>query len=338
MKMLQAILKRPGEIILKETKIPEPSNKEVLVKIQVALTCGTDLKAYRRGHSVIPMPGVFGHEFSGTVVRAGKGIKNFSEGDEIMTVHSAPCFRCDYCNKELFNLCENIMDTKILGAFSEYIIIPEHILLINSFHKPKNVSFIEAAFLEPLSCVIHGLQSIDIKKGDNILIIGAGPIGLLHTLVLKANDAIVTVVDKHKEKLAIAKELGADYVFLPPVNKYIKEITKIGFDCVIECTGVPEVWENSIEFVRRGGVVILFGGCPSKTIVRYSADRLHYDEITLKGVFHFTPVDVKRAYEIIDNKMVNLSRLVSGIYSLKEIKKVFDMLANGKGIKYAIVP
>lgn len=337
--MLQAILNKPGEIVLKEVKVPELRKNELLVKVEVALTCGTDLKAYKRGHSVIPMPGVFGHEFSGTVLKAGKGVKKFKEGDEIMTVHSAPCLKCAYCNKDLYNLCENIMKTKILGAFSEYVVVPEHILRVNSFNKPKNVSFTEAAFLEPLSCVIHGLQSLDIKKGDNVLIIGAGPIGLLHTMVLKTKDTIVTVVDKHKEKLVIAKELGADYVLLPhTINTFIKEITKIGFDYVFECTGMPGVWDESIEFVRRGGVVILFGGCPSGTMVRYSADRLHYDEITLKGVFHFTPLDVKRAYEIISNKMVDLSRLVSGIYSLKEIKKVFDMLVKGKGIKYAIVP
>lgn len=338
MKMLQAVLNKPGEIILRETEVPEPLNDEVLVKVQVALTCGTDLKAFKRGHSVIPMPGVFGHEFSGTVFKVGRDVKSFKEGDEVMTVHSAPCYVCDYCRKRLFNLCENIMKTKILGAFSEYIIIPGYILNVNTFHKPKNVSFMEAAFLEPLSCVIHGLQRLNIKKGDNVIIIGAGPIGLLHILMLKIKNAKITVVDRHKEKLAIAKELGADYVFLTPFDKYNKEIVNIGYDYVFECTGMQDVWENSINLVRRGGTVILFGGCPAGTKVQYSADRLHYDEITLKGVFHFTPLDVKKAYEIICGKKVNLLRLISGIYSLKEIKKVFEMLANGKGIKYAIVP
>jgi L-iditol 2-dehydrogenase len=338
MKMLAAILKKPGKIELEEIKVPEISKSEILVKVQVALTCGTDLKAYKRGHKVIPMPGLFGHEFSGTIVKKGRYVKKFKEGDDIMTVHSAPCFACPYCKKELFNLCNNIMKTKILGAFSEYIVIPEHILKVNTFHKPKNVSFIEAAFLEPLSCVVHGIRNIDIKEDDNVIVIGAGPIGLLHLLVLKMNNPRLIMVDKHLEKLKVAKKLGADHVLLSSHTKHHKEIADIGFDYVFECTGTVDVWEDSINLVRRGGTVILFGGCPSGTKVSYSTERIHYDEITLKGVFHFTPSDVKYAYEILCERKVNVSGLISGIYSLKEVRKAFEMLAEGKGIKYAIIP
>ena len=158
------------------------------------------------------MPGVFGHEFSGIVAEVGKGVKGFKEGDEIMAVHTAPCLECRYCKKRLYNLCEKIMDTKVLGAFAEYILLPPHIVKQNVFYKPKNLSFEEAAFLEPLSCVVHGMKSIDIKKGDNALVIGAGPIGLLHLLLLKEKGAVVAVTDKHKKKLKIAKKLGADFV------------------------------------------------------------------------------------------------------------------------------
>ena len=179
------IIVSPRKIEIRELKVPEPSRGEILVKIKAALTCGTDLKAFSRGHHVIPMPGVFGHEFSGIIAATGKGVKKFKKGNEIMAVHSAPCLKCRYCKKGLFNICENIMGTKVLGAFAEYILLPEHIVKQNVFRKPKNLTFEEAAFLEPLSCVIHGMHGLQIKKGDRALIIGAGPIGLLHLLLLK---------------------------------------------------------------------------------------------------------------------------------------------------------
>jgi L-iditol 2-dehydrogenase len=333
--MLTNILVKPGVIELRETARPDPSGGEILVKIKSALTCGTDLKAFRRGHPVIPMPGVFGHEFSGVVAGIGKGVRKFCEGNEIMAVHSAPCLECGYCRKKLYNLCEHIMDKKVLGAFAEYILLPSHIVKQNVFHKPKNISFEEAAFLEPLSCVVHGMASLNIGKGDHALIIGAGPIGLLHLLLLKEKGAKVTVVDKHENKLKTAKNLGADFIY-KVIERQIPRLT--GFDYVFECTGIPEVWEASVNYVRRGGAVVLFGGCKSGTTVTYDTCRLHYDEITLKGVFHFTPDDVKKAYAMLCSKKLNVSRLISGRYTLKNTSKAFGKLSKGIGIKYAIIP
>lgn len=333
--MLANILVKPGVIGLREIVIPNPAGGEILVKIKAALTCGTDLKAFRRGHPVIPMPGVFGHEFSGVVAGTGKGVRKFREGDEIMAVHSAPCLECRYCRKKLYNLCEHIMDKKVLGAFAEYILLPSLIVKRNVFHKPKNISFEEAAFLEPLSCVVHGMASLNIGKDDHALIIGAGPIGLLHLLLLKEKGAKVTVIDKHENKLKTAKNLGADFI-----NKVIeKQIPRlIDFDYVFECTGIPEVWAASVNYVRRGGTVVLFGGCKSGATVTYDTCRLHYDEITLKGVFHFKPADVKKAYALLCSGKLDVSRLISGRYSLENTSKAFGKLSKGIGIKYAIIP
>ena len=338
--MLANIIIKPGTIELRDIKTPKPSHGEILVKIKAALTCGTDLKAFRRGHPMIPMPGVFGHEFSGVVAEVGKGVKGFKEGDEIMAVHTAPCLKCIYCKKRLYNLCDKIMDTKVLGAFAEYILLTEYIVKQNVLYKPKILSFEEAAFLEPLSCVVHSMKSVDIKRGDNVLVIGAGPIGLLHLLLLKEKEAVVVISDKHKKKLKIAKELGADFIFKPEKTEAVmkKLANGIGFDYVFECTGRPEVWQASVNYVRRGGTVILFGGCKSGTKVTYDTGKLHYDEITLKGVFHFTPSDVKKAYKLLCKGRIGISRLISGSYPLNQLQKAFDKLARGVGIKYAIIP
>ena len=338
--MLANILVEPGRIELREIEIPKPSGGEILVRIKAALTCGTDLKAFRRGHPVIPMPGVFGHEFSGIVEATGKGVKRFREGDGIMAVHSAPCLECRYCRKNLYNLCEKIMHTKILGAFAEYILLPSHIVRQNVFQKPEGLPFDEAALLEPLSCVVHGLESISLKKDEHALVIGAGPIGLLHLLLLKDRGLKVSVADKHDGKLTIAGKLGADSVSKADRLNTLKERANngIGFDYVFECTGVPEVWESSVNYIRRGGTVILFGGCKSETTVTYDTGKLHYDEITLRGVFHYTPSDVKKAYTLLCGGRLAISRLITGRYPLRHTQKAFDKLSKGIGIKYAIIP
>lgn len=338
--MLAALLVKPGEIALQEMPVIAPSKGEVLVKIKASLTCGTDLKAYLRGHPMIPMPGVFGHEFSGVIAEAGKDAADFKAGDEIMAVHSAPCLRCRYCKKRLFNLCEDIMNTKVLGAFAEYILLPSHIVKQNLFRKPENLSFEEAAFLEPLSCVVHGMSSLDIKKNDRVLIIGAGPIGLLHLLLAKLKGAKVMVNGRNRNRLAFAKRLGADMTAsVLELISGIEEFSEgLGVDYVFECTGQADVWEKSVTYVRRGGTVVLFGGCKSGTKVIYDTYRLHYDEISLKGAFHFTPEDVKNAYNLLRHGKIKVSKLISGRYALKNTEKAFRKLMEGNGIKNAVIP
>ncbi len=337
--MLASYLIGPGLIELREITIPKPSHGEITIKIKAALTCGTDLKAYLRGHPMIPMPGVFGHEFSGIVAEVGKGVKKFKEGDEVMAVHSAPCLNCPYCKKRLHNLCENIMNTKVLGAFAEYILLPKHIVKQNVFLKPSSLSFEEAAFLEPLSCVVHGINGLNIKKGDKVLIIGTGPIGLLHLLILKLKGALLMISGLEQNRLDIAKELGADISVHPSeLSETVKKFTNgLGVDFVFECTGQLDVWEESIYYVRQGGYVILFGGVKKDTKVSFDTYRLHYNEITIKGVFHYTPKDVRIAYKLMKDK-INVSSLISRKYPLKDLPIAFERLSKGDGIKYAIIP
>ncbi len=332
-------LVRPGVIEVRETAIPQPSYGEVVLKIAASLTCGTDLKAFLRGHPMIPMPGVFGHEFSGTIERRGKGVRGFKEGDDVMAVHSAPCLECRYCVKKLYHLCENIMDRKVLGAFAEYILLPEPIVKQNLFHKPPHLSFEEAAFLEPLSCVVHGMSGLPIRKGDTILIIGAGPIGLLHLLMAKSMGADVMVTGLEEDRLQKALLLGANMVTTPSeLSAAVEQFTNgLGVDFVFECTGQRDVWEHSVDYLRRGGTVILFGGCKKGTKATYDTYRLHYDEITLKGVFHFTPRDVRKAYEYL-NASLKVSPLISHRYPFKDLAVALEQLSKGQGIKYAILP
>ncbi len=338
--MKQVILVEPGRIEIRNVPVPVPSDGEVIVKINTALTCGTDLKAYIRGHELIAMPGPLGHEYSGTVAKIGRGVAGFKEGDEIMGVHSAPCNECRYCKKGLYNLCEVLIKKKALGAFSEYLVLPPGVVQQNLFHKPDNLSFNEAALVEPLSCVIHPYSKLRLDEIGNALVIGAGPIGLLHLAYLKIRGVTVIVSDFFDNRLSIAKTMGADMVTIPKyINQSLEEVTDaMGVDIVIDCAGQLKVWESAVNYVRRGGTVVLFGGCPTGTQVTYDSDRLHYDELTVLGSFHYLPEDVNNAYHILTEGKVDLSMLISGEYLLQDVEKVFTLLEEGKGIKYALKP
>jgi L-iditol 2-dehydrogenase len=336
------LLIKPGVLALRDIAIPEPSPGEILVKVKASLTCGTDMKTFVRGHPMIPMPTVFGHEFSGVIEKVGRGMRKFRKGMEIMAVHSAPCGKCWFCSKKLYNLCEHVMKTKVLGAFAEYILLPEHVVRHHVFKKPKNLSFPEAAFLEPLSCVMHSINSTRLFRRDTAVIIGAGAIGLLHLLVLKSMGLKVIVIEKQRVRLKNALDLKADVAINPdrihPLKKIKSATENIGADIVFECTGNPVVWQKAVLFVRKGGTVILFGGCKEGTKVCYDSGRIHYDEITLKGVFHYRPADVNQAYHLLARKKINVKKLISREYPLSKLGTALRKLISGEGIKYVIIP
>ncbi|MGE5892559.1 MAG: zinc-dependent alcohol dehydrogenase [bacterium] len=338
--MLVAYLVQPETIEIRDCPVPEPGAGEIVVRTKAALTCGTDLKAYLRGHALIPMPGPFGHEFSGVVHRAGKGVTRFRESDMIMSVHSAPCRECPSCKRGFFNLCDTIMHTKVLGAFSEYILLPNHVVEQNAYLKPGDLPFEEAAMLEPLACVVHPYAAMDFSGIETALILGAGPIGLLHLLFLRMKGIHVIVADTNRRRLAFAIASGAASGALPAdlKEKIREETSGTGVDLVVECTGQPDVWESTVRYIRRGGMVILFGGCKSDTRVSFDTHRLHYDEIRLTGSFHYTPADVHHAYTLLSEKRLSVSSLISGRVQLRDIRSAFELLRRGEGMKYAILP
>ena len=244
--MLANVLVSPGRLALQLIETPRPGPGEILVHVKTALTCGTDLKAYLRGHPQVPMPGPSGHEFSGLVAAVGSGVSRFRVGDPVMSVHSAPCGGCYWCEHGQGNLCESIMRSKVLGAYAECVLVPAHIVAWNMFSKPEHLPFAEAAMLEPLACVVHGLRQLPLRPGDTVLVIGAGAIGLLFLQILLARRAGKVIMAGRREyRLKLAAKLGADPVVDvsgEDLRPRLMEVTAgRGADGVIECTGQPEV-------------------------------------------------------------------------------------------------
>jgi L-iditol 2-dehydrogenase len=332
--MRALILEEPGCLRLREVGVPMPGQGEVLIRVRAATTCGTDLKAFVRGHPQIPMPGVFGHEYSGEVAAVGDDAP-FHVGEAVMGVHSAPCQSCYWCVRGQENLCESIMSTKVLGSYAEYLLVPARIANLNLFHKPNHLSFDEAALLEPLSCVAQAVGMLNLRPDTSALIIGPGSIGLMFVSALRLKGVSdVTLAGRNEKRLEVGRQLGA----VPVQLASIPDVDPRRYDLVIECTGMPEIWERSVQFARRGGTVVLFGGCPSGTTAGFDTKKLHYDQIQLLSPFHFGSQAVRTAREWLLDPNLDLSPLLSAERSLEDGVRVFEDLRCGNGLKYVFRP
>jgi L-iditol 2-dehydrogenase len=344
---MQAILfYRPGEARLEDIPVPEPGPGEILVKVGTALTCGTDLKTYRRGHpnmlknKQLPIP--FGHEFAGTVAAVGAGVTRFSVGQRVVAVNSAPCGVCYYCLLHRESMCENL--DFLTGAYAEYIVVPERIVNKNTYAVPDHLSFAEAALLEPLACAVHGLEEVDVRLGDTVVVNGAGPIGLMFVNVASLRGARVISCDLSDERLAAARHFGAAVTInaaqAPDQVQAVLEATPggRGVDIAIEAVGLPAVWEKTIRMVRKGGQALLFGGASMGTSITVDTVLLHYSELTIKGVFHHTPRHVRLAFDLICSGQVCARDYITASKPLAETLDALELVAQQRGIKYAIVP
>ena len=337
----------PQDIRLEEVETPKIGPDEILVKVETALTCGTDVKMYRRGHPLVKPPLIFGHEFAGVIAEVGENVTRFKEGQRVVAANSAPCNACFFCKIGKQNLCERLLETligfSVSGAYAEYVRVPASIVKQNTYELPNNVSFEEAALLEPLACVVNGNAEANIKIGDTVVVIGAGPIGLMHVQLAKISGAKnVICTDLREERLKIAAEVGADTLINASEEdqlKRVKDVTDgLGADVVIEAVGLPRTWELAVDMTRKAGTTILFGGCPSGTKITLDTQRIHYEDLTIKGVFHHTPLSVKRAYELITSKLFNGRPLITDKMPLSEVEQALQRMIEGKCIKIALEP
>ena len=339
----QAMLIEPGRLELREFIPPHPGPGAILVEIRCALSCGTDLKTYRRGHPMWKLPAPFGHEFSGVVAEIGAGVEQFRVGDELMAAPTAPCGACFYCDRGQENLCAQAMELMVMGAYADYILIPPHVVARNTFHKPAALPFEEAALLEPLACVVHAQALARAEKSETVLIVGAGPFGLLQMLALRAAGVReVVVAGRGASRLGWAGELGADRVIDVTRTDAAAAVASLnsghGPDLVIECTGQVEGWQEAFARVRRGGRVVFFGGCAAGTALSVDTRRMHYDNLTLLAPFHFRPRDVREAYDLLCGGGLGAGRIINARRRLSELADVFALLERSAVLKCAVIP
>lgn len=332
----------PRQLGLHIVEIPQPGPGELVVKVQRALTCGTDLKTYKRGHPKFKPPTPFGHEFAGDIVSVGEGVSRFETGMRVTANVFAPCGTCYFCTHEQGNLCEMMVYN--LGAYAEYMRIPAAIVRHNTFVLPEGFDYAHAAILEPLVAVVHGQRRVGIQPGEHVAIIGAGgAIGLMHLQMARsAGAAQIIAVDRSESRLELAAKLGATSV----INATSSEVVRLirdrtdgrGADVTIECAGALPAWQDAVAAVRKGGRVLWFGGLPAGTEIQIDTARVHYDELTLLGTHGGTPLDAHRAFELLTHGVVRAEELISGTMPLEQTADALELMAGGEAIKIAINP
>jgi L-iditol 2-dehydrogenase len=344
--MTAAVLYGREDLKVEKVGIPSVGDDEVLVRVKVALTCGTDLKVWKQGYHarMITPPAVFGHELAGVVERVGRHVNGGTRiGMRVVPSNSAPCGECFYCLKNRENLCEDLLFNN--GAYAEYMRIPGRIVRKNLYEIPENVSFLDAAMVEPLACVLRGMEETGIEPGDTTVVIGCGPIGLKFIRILAVRGVRVIAIGKRTSQMKAAERLGAYATFdvtqlLDPIAK-VKELTSghRGADSVVEAVGSPTTWQWAIQMVRKGGTVQLFGGCPRGSHVQFDPAALHYSEITIKSTFHHTPRFIREALAAVARGEIRASDFVTGEISLQELPGLFEHMKQRNGeLKTAVIP
>ena len=302
--MIAARYWAPRDVRVEHVAEPEPGPGEVVLRVEAALTCGTDAKCYRRGHPVLlgPAPAPFGHEYAGVVIARGEGAP-FSEGDLVCGVNSAPCGACSACEGGREELCTDLYPL-LNGAYAQMLRVPARIARINLHRVPEGVAPEVAAALEPLACAVHGADDAAAREGQRIAILGRGPLGRLLALACVARGAIPEL-------------LGRD------------EGRARSYETVIEAAGTPEAWAHAMSLAAPGGTVLLFGGLPRETIVPVDSYRLHSEALTLRGSFHHRPRDVRAALGLLESAASSIARILTHEFALAD---VVEPLRRGAGL------
>ena len=307
----------PGDVRLEEVPRPDPGPGDVLVRVEVALTDGTDLKAFRRDHPLLlgEAPSPFGHEFCGLDVSTGR---------RVVAANSAPCGECAPCRRGQEELCERLLPL-LNGAYAEFLLVPERIARVNLLPVPPGLALEVAAMVEPLACCLHGVERAEVREGGTVAILGAGPIGLMLATGVADAGGWPTIVGGRAERRELADAFGAETG------------DGRGAEVVIEAAGTEDAWRDAIVLVRPGGTVLFFGGLPRDAAAAVDAYRVHYEELTLRGAFHHTPATVRAALAFLASAAYPWERLVTHRVGLEGLPALFadpprDLL------KAAIVP
>lgn len=345
--MRAALLTAPNQMILTEVPTPSAAPGELVLRVRMATICGTDIRIFRgkktRG---VRFPSVIGHEFAGEVVEVGEGVQGFNVGDRVSVDPVIPCHHCTYCQGGMENVCANrtAIGYEFDGAFAEYVRIPASAVTGGHVFKVADgITWEQAALAEPLGCCINGQEHARIGLGDVVVILGAGPIGLMHLQLAKAAGAHRVIVSEpmaHRREIALA--LGADCVVNPEKEDLLAVVrdlsSGLGADVVIVAIGIPALVNQALTLVRKGGRVNLFAGFAVGDMPPLDVNLIHYNELFVTGASALTRRHYEKALRLIETGAVKVGELVSHRFPLERIHEALHVAENGLGIKVAIQP
>lgn len=326
----------PERVELREVPVPSPRAGELLLSVDAATTCGTDLKVFLRGGHprMLRVPTPFGHEVAGTVAAVDAGVSRWREGDQVVVANSASCGTCRACTAGRENLCADL--EYLNGTFADHLRVPERFVRRSTYPRPPGIEAAAAALAEPLACVLHGLSTLGSREPSTALVLGAGPIGLMFVTELMRLGHEVTIADVEPARLAAGRQAGARDAVRVLREDGDRELPRAAL--VVEATGRGDGWRAALRAVEVGGEVLLFGGCPPGSEVPLDAHRLHYSELVVRGAYHHRPVTFEAALARLSEPGCPHHRLIEARYPLEDVETALREMAARRILKAAIVP
>jgi len=335
----------PGDVRLEDIPEPEPGPGDVKIRVRNCSTCGTDVKIFKFGHHHIVPPRVMGHEIAGEVVSTGDGVTGWAPGDRVQVIAAIPCGQCAECRRGRMTVCPNqeSMGYHYDGAFAEYCVVPAKVLAVDGLNRiPDGVGFAEASVAEPLACVLNGQELARVGEGDDVVVIGAGPIGCLHVRLARARGAArVFLADLNADRLAAAAALVHPDATIgeSTVDDVLKLTDGRGADVVITAAASGKAQEQGIQMAARQGRISFFGGLPKDNpVIACDSNLVHYRELTIVGANGSSPAHNAQALRLIASGAVPVADLITDRLPLDRALEAFDIVAAGQAIKVTIEP
>jgi L-iditol 2-dehydrogenase len=343
-----AVFYAPLDVRLEEVPEPTPGPGEVKLRIRNTSTCGTDVKIFKNGHPNMSPPQVMGHEIAGEVVEVGPDVAGWTPGDRVQVIAAIPCGRCEECSRGRMTVCPNqtSMGYQYPGGFAEYMVVPKAVLDVDGLNRiPDNLTFAEASVAEPFACAINAQELVRVGEGDDVMVVGSGPIGCLHVRLARSRGARrVFLADLNRGRLDQAADIVKPDAAIcsgeVDIIEAVKEITDgRGVDVAITAAAAGVTQEQALQYVARQGRISFFGGLPKDNpVISVDSNLVHYRELMLMGANGSSPQHNKRALELISTGAVPVADLITHRLPLEQVLDAFQIVADGGGIKVTVEP
>jgi L-iditol 2-dehydrogenase len=338
----------PGDVRIDQVPEPSPGPGDVKIRVRNCSTCGTDVKISKFGHHHIVPPRVMGHEIAGEITEVGAGVAGWRPGDRVQVIAAIPCGQCTECRRGRMTVCPNqeSMGYHYDGGFAGYLVVPGKVLAVNGLNRiPEGVGFAEASVAEPLACVLNGQNLARVGPGDDVVVVGSGPIGCLHVRLARARGAArVFLVDLNRQRLDLAAALVApDATVCAAETDVVDEILKLtdgrGADVIITAAAAGTAQEQAIQMAARQGRISFFGGLPKdKPMISCDSNLVHYRELTIVGANGSSPAHNAEALNLIASGAVPVTDLITHRLPLDRALDALGIVARGEAIKVTIEP
>lgn len=346
--MKGAVFYAPGDVRLEEVPEPTAGPGEVKLRIRNCSTCGTDVKIFKNGHQNMDPPQIMGHEIAGEIVEIGSGVEGWEIGDRVQVIAAVPCGRCDECRRGRMTVCPNqtSMGYQYPGGFAEFMVVPKNVLDVDGLNRiPDNLSFAEASVAEPFACVINGQELARVGDGDDVIVVGSGPIGCLHVRLARSRGARrVFLADLNRERLdQAAAMVKPDATICSGEEDIVEAVLNLtdgrGVDVAITAAAAGVTQEQALKYTARQGRISFFGGLPKDNpIIACDSNLVHYRELTIVGANGSSPAHNKQALELIASGAVPVDDLITHRLPLDQVLDALQIVANGEAIKVTIEP